>query len=82
MARREAFQEISNRWNSSKDKFQKIAINKGKIKFRLSLLASGNKTLMELIQQIFPTWHIYLDMFLVGFATYGYLRIKKKIKTK
>ena len=37
---------------------------------------------MELVHQIFPTWHIYLDMFLVGFATYGYLRIKKKIKTK
>jgi len=37
---------------------------------------------MELIHQIFPTWHIYLDMFLVGFATYGFLRIKKKIKTE
>ncbi|ABO17363.1 Conserved hypothetical protein [Prochlorococcus marinus str. MIT 9301] len=45
-------------------------------------MAGGNKTLMELIHQIFPTWHIYLDMFLIGFATYGFLRIKKKIKTK
>jgi len=37
---------------------------------------------MALIQEIFPTWHIYLDMFLVGFGTYGFLRIRKKIKTK
>ncbi|KGF87679.1 hypothetical protein EU91_0711 [Prochlorococcus marinus str. GP2] len=45
-------------------------------------MASGNKELMELVHQIFPTWHIYLDMFLVGFGTYSFLRIKKKIKTK
>ena len=37
---------------------------------------------MELLHQIFPAWHIYLDMFLVGFGTYAFLRIRKKIKTK
>jgi len=75
----EALKKISNRWNSSKNKFKKITINQRKIKFRLSLLASGNNKLMELLHQIFPTWHIYLDMFLVGLGTYGFLRIKKKI---
>ena len=37
---------------------------------------------MELVHQIFPSWHIYLDMFLVGFATYGFLRIKKKVRVE
>jgi len=37
---------------------------------------------MELLHQIFPQWHIYLDMFLLGLGTYIYLRISKKIKTK
>jgi len=33
---------------------------------------------MELINKIYPTWHIYMDMFLIGFGTYGFPRIKKK----
>ena len=37
---------------------------------------------MELLQQAFPSWHIYLDMFLIGLGTYAYLRINNKIKIK
>ena len=37
---------------------------------------------MELMQEIFPPWHIYLDVFLIGFGLYVYLRINKKINTK
>ncbi len=33
---------------------------------------------MELLNQIFPTWHIYLDVFLLGMVTYLNLRITKK----
>ena len=32
---------------------------------------------MELLHQIFPPWHIALDMFLLGLGTYAYLRIKQ-----
>ena len=39
-------------------------------------------SLMELFQQIFPPWHIYLDVFLLGVGLYVYLRITKKINTK
>ncbi len=37
---------------------------------------------MELLQEVFPLWHIYLDVFLFGFGLYIYLRITKKINTK
>jgi len=37
---------------------------------------------MELLHQIFPPWHIYLDVFLIGMGLYVYLRITKKINTK
>ena len=37
---------------------------------------------MELLHQIFPPWHIYLDVFLLGIGLYVYLRITKKINTK
>ena len=37
---------------------------------------------MELLHQIFPPWHIYLDVSLVGAVFYVYLRITKKINTK
>ena len=33
---------------------------------------------MELLHQIFPPWHIYLDVFLLGVGSYIYLRITKK----
>ena len=39
-------------------------------------------SLMELLHQIFPPWHIYLDVFLLGVGLYVYLRITKKINTK
>ena len=39
-------------------------------------------SLMELLHQIFPPWHIYLDVFLLGIGLYIYLRITKKINTK
>ena len=28
---------------------------------------------MELLHQIFPTWYIYLDVFLLGVGLYAYL---------
>ena len=37
---------------------------------------------MELLHQIFPRRHIYLDVFLLGIGLYVYLRITKKINTK
>ena len=37
---------------------------------------------MELLHQVFPPWHIYLDIFLLGIGLYVYLRITKKINTK
>ena len=39
-------------------------------------------SILELFQEIFPLWHIYLDVFLIGFSLYLYLRITKKINTK
>jgi len=37
---------------------------------------------MELLHQIFPLWHIALDMFLLGLGTYVYLRIKQTKENK
>ena len=37
---------------------------------------------MRLHYQIFPPWHIYLDVFLIGVGLYIYFRVTKKINTK
>ena len=37
---------------------------------------------MELINQIFPKWHIYLDTFLIDIGIYLYLRITKRVNKK
>ena len=34
---------------------------------------------MELFQQIFPSWYMYFDFFLVGVGLNIYLRITKKL---
>ena len=41
-----------------------------------------NLAFMDLLNQIFPPWHIYLDVLLVGVGLYSYLRITKKINRK
>ena len=35
---------------------------------------------MELLQQIFPPWHIALDMFLLGIGIFIFYKVKKENK--